>query len=302
MRVFLTGGTGFIGTHLVTALLEAGDAITVFARDPRTMPASLRARVAVVSGRLDDLGAVRDAVRGHDACIHNALVWRDDDPMGVEDVRASTTVFLAAAEAGVEQLVYTSSTAVHKPYTAHMDETMRLAPTDAYGAAKASNELFLGALSWQSKMRCNIVRPGPTVGGPSAEGARVVPYPLIREFLERARRGDDLIVGKDEGRQFVAARELAQVYVRLLRAGVNRQTYLAVAREVVTWEELARMAVAATGSRSRVVVEERGGTPFVFDTGKLERELGLVLGARGAIAEDLATAVSTSTATSGTPG
>ncbi len=287
MRVFVTGGSGSIGAHLVTALLDAGDSITVYVRDPRTMPASLRARVAVVSGRLDDLGAVRDAARGHDACIHNAVVWRDDDPMGVEDVRASTTVFLAAAEAGVEQLVYTSSTAVHKPFTAYMDETMRLSPTDAYGAAKASNELFLGAISWQSKMRCNIVRPGPTVGGPSVSDARFVPYPPIKDLLERARRGDDLIVGKDEGRQFVAARELAQVYVRLLRAGVNRQTYVAVAREVVTWEQIARMAVEATGSRSRVVVEDRGGSPFVFDTAKLERELGLVLGARGAIAEAL---------------
>lgn len=290
MRVFVTGGTGFIGTHIVAALLEAGDAITVYARDPSTMPASLRARVTMVAGPLEDLAAVRDAARGHDACIHNAVVWRDDDPLGLDDVRASANVFLAAAEAGVEQLVYTSSTAVHKPYAAQMDETMRLAPTDAYGAAKASNELFLGAISHQTRMRCNVVRPGPTVGGPIVEDARVVPYPLIHELLERARRGDDLIVGKDEGRQFVAARDLAQVYVRLLRAGLNgmnRQTYLAVAREVVTWEEIARMAVQATGSRSRVVVEERGGKPFVFDTGKLERDLGVTLGAREAIAADL---------------
>jgi UDP-glucose 4-epimerase len=287
MRGFVTGGTGYIGTHVVATLLEAGDDVTVYARDVRTMPASLRARVAMVQGSLDDLAAVRDAARGHDACIHNAVVWRDDDPMGVDDVRASTTVFLAAAEAGVEQLVYTSSTAVHKPYATHMDETTRLAPTDAYGAAKASNELFLGAVSWQTKMRCNVVRPGPTVGGPSVDGARVVPYPLVQELFQRARRGDDLVVGKDEGRQFVAAPALAQVYVRLLRAGVNRQTYLAVAREVVTWEEIARMAVEATGSRSRVVVEARGGAPFVFDTGKLERELGPLSGARAAIAADL---------------
>ncbi len=287
MRVFMTGGTGFIGTHIVAALLEAGDTVTIYARDPGTMPASLRARVACVRGSLDDPSALLHAARGHDACIHNAVVWRDEDPMGLDDVRASANVFLAAAEAGVEQLVYTSSTAVHKPYAGRMDEATRLAPTDAYGAAKASNELFLGAISWQTKMRCNVVRPGPTVGGPSVEGARVVPYPQIEELEERARRGEDLVVGKGEGRQFVAARELAQVYVRLLRAGVNRQCYLAVAREVVGWEEIARMAVAAHGSRSRVIVEERGAEPFVFDTAKLQRELGLALEARETIAADL---------------
>jgi len=287
MRVFITGGTGFIGTHIVAALLEAGDTVTIYARDPAAMPASLRARVASVRGELDDRSALLDAARGHDACIHNAVVWRDEDPMGLDDVRTSANVFLAAAEAGIEQLVYTSSTAVHKPYAGRMDETVRLAPTDAYGAAKAANELFLGAISWQTTMRCNVVRPGPTVGGPSVEGARVVPYPQIEELVERARRGDDLVVGKGEGRQFVAARQLAQVYVRLLRAGVNRQCYLAVAREVVGWEEIARMAVAAHGSRSRVIVEERGAEPFVFDTAKLERELGLVLEARETIAADL---------------
>src|SRR5262249_34593282 len=162
MRVFITGGTGFIGTHIVKALLEAGDDVTVLARDPNKMPDELRSKVTMVRGALDRHDEIRDAARGHDACIHNAILWRDeDDEVGIDDVRAAVNVFRAASEARLEQLVYTSSTAVHKPYAPQMNETSRLAPTDFYGAAKASNEIFLGAFASQTSMRCNVIRPGP---------------------------------------------------------------------------------------------------------------------------------------------
>jgi UDP-glucose 4-epimerase len=252
------------------------------------MPGLLRARVEMVRGSLDRVEAIRDAARGHDACIHNAICWRDEpDERGQGDVRAAANVFCAASEAGVPQLVYTSSTAVHKPYARRMDETMRLAPTDFYGAAKAANEAFLAALSWQNPTRCNVIRPGPVVGGPAVEGARIVTYRTLEEIIEHARTGKDIHVKRGDGRQFIDARDLAQVYRRVLCSNVNRETVLAVASDGVTWEEIASMATRTVGSRSRVIVEDAPGEPFSFDVGKLARDFGFSFEARATIEADI---------------
>lgn len=285
MRIFVTGGTGFIGTHIVSALVEDGHELTVLARDPSSMPAALRDHVSMVRGELEHIDA-----RGHDVCIHNAIVWRDaDDEMGLDDVRASARVFRAAAQAGVAHLIYTSSTAVHRPFTARMNEQQRLAPSDEYGATKAANEAFLAATSWQSAMRVTTIRPGPVVGGPAVEGARTVTNQRLAELVRRARAGADIEVDAHDGRQFIAARDLAKVYARVVYATSNRETYLAVARDVVTWEELASAAILLAKSPSRLLVRDRGhadATPS-FDATKLERDFGLTFTARDAIEEDL---------------
>ena len=289
MRVVVTGGTGFIGSHIVAALLAQGDEVTVLARDPERMPAPLRARARVVRSGLDEPHLLLcEAMRGHEACVHNAVCWRDaDDELGQDDVRATANVGRAAADAGVGHLVYTSSTAVHKPYAPRMDETMRLAPTDFYGAAKSMNEAFLSALSHETKVRCTVLRPGPTVGGPACEGARVVTYRRVAEIMALARAGSDIEVVRGEGRQFVAAEDLGRLYAHVVRGPARGETYLAVAEEVITWEEIAGMAARATGSRARVVVVDRPHEPYFFDPSKLARDLGLRLSARAALEADI---------------
>lgn len=280
MRIVVTGGTGFIGTHILSALLDDGHEVTALVRDPDRMPAALRDRVVMARGELTDLDA-----RGHDVCIHNAVVWRDDDELGLEDVRAAAQVFHAAAGAGVAHLIFTSSTAVQRPFRPSMDEGQRLTPTDSYGAAKAASEAYLSAVSWQSPMRVTTIRPGPVVGGPAVEGGRTVTFRRLDEIVRRAREGDDIEVTRGDGRQFIEARDLARLYARVVRSGGKRETYVAVARELVTWEEIARTAIVATGSRSRLILQDPctdAGTPS-FDVGKVERDFGLVFEARGAV-------------------
>jgi UDP-glucose 4-epimerase len=278
MKVFLTGGLGFIGSHIVVDLLGRGDEVTILARDPDKIPKFRdRAGISMVQGGLDDHDTIRAAIPGHDACIHNALYWEEaPTELQLKDTRAAAFVFEAAAHAGVEHLIYTSSTAVHRPFRPLMDEEMRLAPDDFYGATKAAGEAFLAAFSHQSDMRCNTIRPGPTVGTPAVEGAPSHADRRFGRIVEGALRGEEIRVAANDGRQFIGADDLAKVYGTLLHTkATNRQVYVAVSENFTTWEQIAREIVAISGSSSRIVAEEPPAPSSLFNVHKLRRDLGL---------------------------
>src|SRR4051812_13501116 len=130
MRVFVTGGTGFIGSHVVVALRDRGDEVTVLARNPDKIPKLHELPgISLIRGGLDDTDTIRAAMRRHDACIHLALYWEDaPTELELKDTRAAVNVFESAAAAGVARLVYASSTAVHRPFTERMDESARITP------------------------------------------------------------------------------------------------------------------------------------------------------------------------------
>ncbi|MEZ4411087.1 MAG: NAD(P)-dependent oxidoreductase [Polyangiales bacterium] len=285
MRVLVTGATGFVGSHAVAALLAAGHAVTAHVRDASRVPSLLRGRVAVVEGPLEALDP-----RGHDAVIHNAIVWRDaDDERGLDDQHVAEAVFRAAVDVGVEAVIYTSSTAVHRPFTRGMDESQRLAPSDDYGRTKAANERSLARVTDGTETRAVVLRPGPVVGGPAVEGARVKPFAPLAEVVRRACDGEEIEVTRGEGRQFVAAEDLARAFVRAVESPRARGAYLVVARELVSWELVARVAVERSGSASRVrVVDGDGSCEHGFDVSRLERDLGLRCTARRAVEDEVA--------------
>jgi UDP-glucose 4-epimerase len=288
-RVFVTGGSGFVGAHVVRALSEAGHEVTVLARDPRRAEALLALRgVTLVVGDVADPAPWRDALSTHDACIHLALIWGDAaDDLKLADLRASAQLFELAAHVGVEHMVYTSSAAVHRPWAPRMDAHDALRSADYYGATKASGEVFLSAVCQQHAMRGNVLRPGAVVGGAAIPGAPVRIDRRIAAMIDAARRGETIRVARGEGRQFIGAGELARLYVALLASGCNHERFIAVAPEVIAWEEVAGLVVAEVGA-GRVAVDEGSATPpAVFDVSHTERHLGVIPSAREALREAL---------------
>lgn len=284
-RVFVTGGTGFVGAHVVRALSEAGHGVTVLARDVgRAAALSALPGVTLTQGDLADPAPWRDALSTHDACIHLALIWGDAaDDLALADLRASARLFELAADAGVEHLIYTSSAAVHRPWKPRMDAHDALRSTDYYGATKASGEAFLSAVCCQRPMRGNVLRPGAVVGAAGVPSAPVRIDRRIAAMIDAARRDETLRVARGDGRQFIAAGDLARLYVALLASGCNHERFVAVAPEVVTWEEVAEEVVAAVGA-GRVEVDEGDAVaPAVFDVGHTERHLGAIPSARAAL-------------------
>jgi len=272
MRIFLTGGTGYIGEHIVLELLRGGHEITLLTRDPSRLPHL--DGVNVLKGSVEDLDLVRGGLAGHHACIHNAIVWGDgDNDLELRDVRASAALFDAAGSSGVQHIIYTSSTAVHRPFRPKMNENDPLAPTDMYAATKVMAENLLSAMSHKYPMRCNVIRPGPVIGLPAFKGFPVHCDRRFRDYLAAAQTNEPIKVEND-ARQFIAVGDLAKLYAAVIDSNVNREIYLGVAANSISWRCIAETVVVVTGSSSTIVVGDPA-PPHSFDVSKIERAFGL---------------------------
>lgn len=289
MKVFVTGGTGYVGSHLVPALKARGHQVTILTHATQVLSPDC----VVVRGDLRDRRTYEEALNDHDALIHNALLWGDERAVdALEDPRATIELLAAARTSGVRHVLYTSSTAVHRPFAPSMRESDAIHPVDAYAMTKAMSELAVWTWAQEpaqeNQRAATIVRAGPVVGAPVVDGP-FKPGGPFEQLRDAARAGLPLRVARNDGRQFIAARDVAEVYARALEGDGGRRTLLAVSRDLVTWEEIARAIVARVG-RGEVVVEDTGlaPEPFVFDTQALEDSLGLVLSARDAVMEHIA--------------
>jgi UDP-glucose 4-epimerase len=291
MKVFITGGMGFIGSYIVMELLRNGHEVTILARNPDKIPAfGTMPGIRVVRGGLADFDVIAAALPGHEVCIHNALYWGNSaTEMLRNDTRCAVQLFETAASSGVSHLLYTSSTAALGEFRPSMQEEMKLKPTDFYGATKAATEAYLLAFGRRTQMRCNVIRPGYTIGNPVVDGAPIYSDARFKNIVRSALTGTDIEVAKGDGTQFIWAGDLARIYTAVLNSDVNRGIYFGLAKNFTTWEAIAREAVAITGSASPVSVADsgRGGEPLLFTMEKIEKEFGLAFDSTEQISDHL---------------
>lgn len=115
MKVFVTGGTGFIGGHVVSQLRERGDEVVCLVRSPRNAERLEQLGATLVEGDLSDTEAIRRGLEGCDAAIHGAAVYKVGVPkserpaMHEANVRGTENVLDACVDAGVARIVYIST-------------------------------------------------------------------------------------------------------------------------------------------------------------------------------------------------
>jgi dihydroflavonol-4-reductase len=118
MRIFLTGGTGFIGGRVAAKLRERSDEVVALVRSPDKATGLREAGCELVEGDLSDVAAIRRGVEGADACIHGAAIYKvgipkkERQPMHESNVNGTENVLDAAIEAGVGRVVYVSTVGV----------------------------------------------------------------------------------------------------------------------------------------------------------------------------------------------
>lgn len=114
MQVMVTGATGFVGSHLVRLLNEAGHQVRVLYRSPKKLAVLQGLEYEGIQGDLDDIESLNQACAGCDIVFHVAAkadYWRSDDKdlMMKINVQGTDNVLSAAQRAGVRRVIFTSS-------------------------------------------------------------------------------------------------------------------------------------------------------------------------------------------------
>lgn len=160
MRTFLvTGGAGFIGSHIAEALVERGDRVRVFDNLSTGFLANIeqfRGRVEFIKGDVTDAAAVARAVEGVDCVFHEAALASvpaslDNPPASHAACATGTVVLLDAAHrSGVRRVVFAASSAAYGDRGEGAKRESDLpAPLSPYAAAKVASELYCQAF-WNS--------------------------------------------------------------------------------------------------------------------------------------------------------
>ena len=241
MRVLVTGGAGFIGSHVVDRLRDQEVAVRVL--DLRKSSYHRSRDVEQVAADLLDLRAVQRATKGCDAVIHLAAAADVDDvarrPADAEAVNARGTlnVLEAARQTGVRRVVYASTIWVYGNGSGTVDEDSAVAlPDHLYTATKLAGEMYCRAYGELYGLQCTVLRFGIPYG-PRARPAGVIPI-----FVTKALAGEPLTIAGEgsQSRRFVYVEDLADGVVRGLEPHAIGRVYNLVGDQSVTVRQIAQ--------------------------------------------------------------
>jgi len=224
----ITGGAGFIGSHLVQELMRYQQEVRVldnFSSGTRQNLEGMLDRVELIEGDIRDLAEVRRAMKGVRYVLHQAALCSVprsvEDPAYTNDVNVQGTlnVLLAARDAGVQRVVYASSASVYgESHLKIQEEDQRPFPISAYAVSKFAGELYcrlfsrLYGLETVSLRYFNVFGPRQD---PESEYAAVIP-----RFILQALRGEPVDVHGDglQSRDFTFVSDVVQANLLAAKA------------------------------------------------------------------------------------
>jgi len=241
VRVLVTGGGGFIGSHVVDKLLDGGHTPRIF--DLSASPYHSPLEVETFTGSITDPANLDLAMRDCDAVIHLAAVADvahvHADPVLAEEVntRGTLNVLEAACRAKVGRVVYGSTTWAYSDCAEREvdEETPIPAPRHLYTATKLAGETYCAGYAELYDLESTVLRFGIPYG-PRARAAGVV-----AKFTDLAFEGKPLTIAGDGSttRSFIYVEDLADGIVAALAPEAAGRTYNLSGDEVVTILEIA---------------------------------------------------------------
>ncbi|MBW1740226.1 MAG: NAD-dependent epimerase/dehydratase family protein [Deltaproteobacteria bacterium] len=271
MKVLITGGSGFIGSHVVDKLKDKGVDVRVF---DMVMPTH-RQDLEFYKGSLLDLDSLRMALSGVDAVFHLGAVadvkdvFQEPHYSEAINVRGTMNVLEAARLNGsISRVIYGSTTWVYseaKEYT--VDESTPLnSPSHLYTATKLAGEYYCHAYSKLYNLDVTILRYGIPYGPRARDGA-VIPI-----FVNKALNGEGLTIAGDgsQFRKFVYVEDLAEGNVLALKAIAKNKTYNLDGKEKITIRQIAETIQKIVGD---VRIEYVSARPGDFSGKEVSSEL-----------------------------
>ncbi len=239
MKVLVTGGSGFIGSHVVDQLMARGFQVRVF---DMILP-TFRKDVEFYQGSLLNKDEVSMAMTGISAVFHLAAIADVkqvfEEPVYSEAINVRGTLHLleAAAKHHVARFVYSSTTWVYSAAQPEaVDEnTPLLSPPHLYTATKIASEYYCQSYSQLYQLPITILRYGIPYGPRARDGA-VVPI-----FVKKALAGEPLTLAGDglQFRKFVYVEDLAEGTVMALQSVGKNKIYNLDGTEKVSIKQIA---------------------------------------------------------------
>jgi dihydroflavonol-4-reductase len=253
MRVLVTGGTGFVGTHTVAALLEAGHDVKLLVRSPERVASSLAPLrvdrdLDAVAGDVTEPETVERALEGCEAVIHGASVFsmdaRKDEVMRRVNVTGAKTVLSAAARRGLDPIVLISSELSLLPPQGRVlgPDSPVHPPPERYVYCHTKGLAELVARRFQQQGAPVISVMPPSLWGPNDPHLGEGPL-LARNILQR--RIPALTRG---GLQIADVRDTARAVASTIEAGRGPRSYL-IAGHYVSVRDIVRTLGRLTGRR-----------------------------------------------------
>lgn len=305
MKAFVTGATGFVGSHVARLLREEGADLRLLVR-----PTSRRENIAdlkgeVVIGDLTDKASLKKGMQGCDAVFHVAAdyrLWvRRPEEMYQANVEGTRALLEAAQEAGVRRLVYTSSVAT-MGFTgngAPCDEDSPVSVNDMVGHYKRSKFMAEQIALESGRAGVNVVMVNPTtpVGErdikPTPTGRIIVDF-LKKKFPAYVDTGLNLVDVREVALGHLAAFERAKPGERYILGGENltlKQVFdklqaiagipgpkvkipHAVAMLYATWDQTFTGLMLGREPRATVEAVRMGKKKMWASSAKAERDLG----------------------------
>jgi UDP-glucose 4-epimerase len=193
----VTGGAGFIGSHLVEKLVQEGEEVIVLDNLSSGKVDNLQSvfsRVQFVKGDIRELDLVRQTMQGVDFIFHQAALrsvpLSVKDPVAFNEVNVSGTLnlLLAASEAKVKRLIFASSSSVYGDTEPLKKEETHTQPVSPYAVSKASGELYCSIFSNLYKLETVVLRYFNVFGprqDPNSPYAAVIPAFISKILTDR---------------------------------------------------------------------------------------------------------------------
>ena len=268
MKILITGGSGFIGSHIVELYQDKAEEIRVLDNLRTGYRHNLDGlRHTFIEGSITDRELVKKAVQGVDYIFHLAALVSVPESMAKPgecvdiNVHGLLNVLEEAAAAGVKKLVFASSAAIYGDNpTVPKVETMIPEPKSPYAITKLDGEYYLGMFQNEGKLETAAIRFF-NVFGPRQDpkGAYAAAVPI---FIEKAVNSDDITVFGDGGqtRDFIYVKDIAGALAFAVETPGVIGVFNAGYGGQITIKDLANGLVSAADSASKILhAPERAG-------------------------------------------
>lgn len=289
MKVLVTGGSGFIGSHVVEKLIEKGIKVLIydlmFPEFLEDLPSNKKKLIDYYQGSLLEEDRVRLAAASVDAILHLAAVADVNDvvkePRYAENlnVRGTFNILEAVRVSGkIKRVIYASSIWVYQDTVCEgilTEETPLSLPSHFYTATKLAGEAYCMSYSKLFNIPTTVLRFGIPYGPRARETT------VIALFVEKALRGEPLTIAGDgsQHRKFVYIEDLAEGCVLALKDIAKNKMYNLEGDEKVSIKQIAETIETLIGGVEIKYIEGRKGdfSGKEISNEKAKKELGWAL-------------------------